>query len=164
MLVKWGLDVDLLNELVGHTKAAEIVNEVGGNRAGLDLVVWKPNRDGVFTTALAWDVIRVQNEEVSLMEWLWKKYLPNKAAVCIWKARFNCFPMDDRIRALGIPLASRCDFCVDSKVKTLDHIFSMGKLATKVWKRAKLVLGVQGMGSNSWWHRVVTWFSYVGKS
>ncbi|KAG6704979.1 hypothetical protein I3842_07G158800 [Carya illinoinensis] len=90
-------DVDLLHDLVDHTKAAKIVNEVGGNRGGLDLVVWKPNQDGVFTTASAWDVIRVRKVEVTWVEWLWQKHLPKKQLfaygkqdliVCLWMIEY----------------------------------------------------------------------------
>lgn len=72
--------------------------------------------------------------------------------------------MDARICSVGIPLACKCDCCVNSSVETLDHIFSMSELARKVWKRAALAFGVQHQGASSWWSKVITWLTYDRKS
>lgn len=84
--VTW--DVDLLKELVGVTKTEEILMSSIKKKEGSDVFVWKPFIDGKFSTASAWEVIRVKGDEVSWMEWVWHKLLPRKISMCMWKAMF----------------------------------------------------------------------------
>lgn len=44
----------------------------------------------------------------------------------MWKALFHYLPLDDRVRKLGIAMASWCNCCIGRKEETLDHVLSMG--------------------------------------
>lgn len=70
-------DYDHLVELVGAVKVDEICQNVVAGRGGDDMLVWMPSRDGSFSFASAWDVIRVKAPSVQGMNWIWHGYVPN---------------------------------------------------------------------------------------
>lgn len=55
-----GWDVGLLRCLVGENKLEEILESLGEHKEGVDLLIWKPNDIGVFSTKSAWECTRVR--------------------------------------------------------------------------------------------------------
>ncbi|XP_042950164.1 uncharacterized protein LOC122282278 [Carya illinoinensis] len=48
-----GWDVDLLKELVGESKLEEILDGLGENKEGVDVLIWKPTLNGKFSSKSA---------------------------------------------------------------------------------------------------------------
>ncbi|XP_040990896.1 uncharacterized protein LOC121238113 [Juglans microcarpa x Juglans regia] len=65
------------------------------------------------------------------MDWIWHNWLPKKVSVCMWKARFKCLAVDERVKSRGIALASRCDCCVSLGIETIDHVLGSREFAQK---------------------------------
>lgn len=80
--------------------------------------------------------------------------LPKRVSICMWKSWFACHPIDTRIQAVGVQMASRCDGCPNGKIESLDHLFCKGSFAQEVWKQAAMALGVNCMATNIWKARV----------
>ncbi|CAI9763513.1 unnamed protein product [Fraxinus pennsylvanica] len=142
-----------------ETKAAEVVQTIGARKEGSDMVIWKPNDNGDFSTSSAWDIVRVRSPKIPWMKWIWHKFLPKKVSFCMWKVKFNCLSVDSRVRSTGVALVSRCDCCDKGQVETLDHVLNSGDIAKVVWKWASLALGVHYFEAQSWWIRVNRWFT-----
>lgn len=51
----WEWNTTSLTSLVGEDKAMEIRLAIVGCKQGWDMVIWKPNQDGYFSTASTWD-------------------------------------------------------------------------------------------------------------
>lgn len=101
-------DVQLLESLIGDDMANVIRAIVPCHRRGGDIRIWKPSIDGHFSMASAWELVRLKGPKLEGMDWVWHTLLPKKASVFMWKAKFNCLPVDARIQEVGVPLASRC--------------------------------------------------------
>ncbi|KAJ0086550.1 hypothetical protein Patl1_07518 [Pistacia atlantica] len=157
-------DENVLVDLVGINKTEEIMNGVVAGKVGTDITIWKPEVKGVFTSAPAWDLIRVKGTEHLGMGWIWHHYLPRKISVCMWKARFNGLALDSRVQRLGIPLASRCNCCAQGHIETLNHVLCNGSIAAEVWKKAAIMLGMNYAQGLPWWLTVMQWFNGATKS
>ncbi|KAJ0088691.1 hypothetical protein Patl1_32423 [Pistacia atlantica] len=157
-------DENVLVDLVGINKTEEIMNGVVAGKVGTDITIWKPEVEGVFTSASAWDLIRVKGPEHLGMGWIWHHYLPRKISVCMWKARFNGLALDSRVQRLGIPLASRCNYCAQGHIETLNHVLCNGSIAAEVWKKAAIMLGMNYVQGLPWWLTVMQWFNAATKS
>lgn len=55
-----GWDVDLIRAMVGENKMEEVLECLGAHKEGADLLIWKPNPSGEFTSKSAWDCIRIR--------------------------------------------------------------------------------------------------------
>lgn len=138
-----GWNEDKLLELVGPSKTAKILLNRMKQKPGRDMFIWKPALNGCFSLKSAWEVTRVKTSQHRWMSsCIWQARLPKKVSCCMWKILFNYLPTDDRVRCLGIPLASSFNCCSAYKEETIDHIFSMGVAACLVWKKAAMVMSI----------------------
>ncbi|KAJ0029811.1 hypothetical protein Pint_13441 [Pistacia integerrima] len=64
---------------------------------------------------------------------------------------------------LGIPLASRCNFCTYGHTESLNHVLCNGSIAIKVWKTAAITLGITHVYGLSWWSTVMQWLDVFKK-
>lgn len=116
-----GWDVDLLRNLVGESKLEAILDCLGGSKQGADMLVWKPNLNGKFSTKSAWECVRVKAPKMIWLEWIWHATLPNFSLINMWKAFNSCLSVDERIRILGVPLVSKCVCCEEGNSEDQDH-------------------------------------------
>ncbi|KAF8413601.1 hypothetical protein HHK36_001593 [Tetracentron sinense] len=156
-------DRDKLVELVGSVKTEEIVQTIAAGRNGEDVLVWMPSKDGKFSSASAWDRIRVRAPQAPEMKWIWHGLLPKRVSVCVWKSRYDCLPVDENICRVGIQLASKCGCCVFGQGESRDHVLSSSEFAGKMWALAEEALGISVV-PHSWWSRVFQWWSYAKTS
>ncbi|KAJ0094336.1 hypothetical protein Patl1_15029 [Pistacia atlantica] len=129
-------DENVLVDLVGINKTEEIMNGVVAGKVGTDITIWKPEVKGVFTSAPAWDLIRVKGraswhglDRITIFR--------GKISVCMWKARFN-----------GLAL------------------WTLGckGLESQVWKKAAIMLGMNYAQGLPWWLPVMQWFNAATQS
>lgn len=115
-------DRELLDSLVASSVVDDIMREVLRRRLGNDILVWHPCVDGSFSTKIAWEVTRIKQSQVESLKWIWYNLIPQKMPVCMWKARFNCLPIKERVQSLGVLLASRCVCCSSEWVEDREHV------------------------------------------
>ncbi|KAK3199205.1 hypothetical protein Dsin_022620 [Dipteronia sinensis] len=75
-----------------------------------------------------------------------------------------CLAVDDRVQAKCISMASACDCCVQRSHENIDHILSLGEMASEVWHWASVVLGIPFQRVLPRKNRVTSWFQYARKS
>ncbi|XP_042964656.1 uncharacterized protein LOC122298876 [Carya illinoinensis] len=159
-----GWDVDLLHRLVGATKMEEILNCLGEQKEGGDLLIWKPTLNGVFSSKSAWDCVRVRAPKSEWAAWIWHSALPKKYSVTIWKALHYSLTVDSRISSWGIPLVSRCECCTQGCVEDQDHVLVYGRIAADIWRWVSLQLGMPYDSQRSWRATMELWFRHATHS
>lgn len=63
----------------------------------------------------------------------------------MWKAHFHYLLVDSRVQECGVQLASRCDCCTIKKLEIFEHVFCSCELASQVWERTVVVIGLPSM-------------------
>lgn len=125
-------NIEHLKILVVKNITEEILRLNVKSKNGFNVTLRKPNIEGMFTIASAWEAIRLKGENVGLMKWVWNNLTPQKVSMCMWKAHFNHKPFDDRIKDCGVYMASTCNCCLERKQDTLDHVLSLGAVVSMV--------------------------------
>ncbi|KAF5446891.1 hypothetical protein F2P56_032487, partial [Juglans regia] len=105
--------------LVGHQKASELYDYLARRKEGTDVLVWLRDTEGIFTTKSAWDCIRVRTPPLPWAQWIWHANLPTKISIMMWKATNNCLSVDDKIKIMGISMASKCNCCQEGHTEDL---------------------------------------------
>ncbi|CAI9781002.1 unnamed protein product [Fraxinus pennsylvanica] len=96
----------------------------------------------------------------SLKSTVWHNALPKRSSVVIWKALSGSLSFDDRVRQIGVAMASRCNCCTTGHEEDSNHVLSAGDFADEVWRRLSLALSVRWRTRQSWWDRI----KFGGKS
>jgi ribonuclease HI len=76
----------------------------------------------------------------------------------------NSLSVDERIRRVGISLASKCECCPQGDFEDLDHVLYSGKIAAKLWQICSSFLGIPYVATRSWLVTVEAWFRRTKKS
>ncbi|XP_042974708.1 uncharacterized protein LOC122306346 [Carya illinoinensis] len=129
-----GPKLDVLSQLVPSGILQQIVVANVRLRSRADAIIWKNTMDGNFTTKSAWDICRERGDLCEWRRWPWLDKIPKKMSFLCWRVKRGVVPTDDVIQWLGIPLASKCHCCIDSKSETLQHTMCEGLNAQLVWK------------------------------
>lgn len=53
----------------------------------------------------------------------------------MWKAYYDFLCVDDRLRRVGIPIALKCECCVEGKYEDVNHVLATGAIARGIWKK-----------------------------
>ncbi|CAI9775522.1 unnamed protein product [Fraxinus pennsylvanica] len=101
---------------------------------------------------------------VEWAKWVWHNALPKRSSVVIWKALSGSLSFDDRIRQVGVAMASRCNCCTTGHEEDSNHVLSTGDFADEVWRRLSLALGVSWRTRQSWWDRIKIWWARAKRS
>ncbi|XP_022869151.1 uncharacterized protein LOC111388627 [Olea europaea var. sylvestris] len=157
-----GWNMNQLLQLVGEDKAASVMAKVSKCREGDDVLIWKPNRKGTFSSKSAWDMIRVQQPQTSWGRWVWHSALPKRMSVIMWKAFSKALSVDSRVRQMGVALASRCDCCLTGNEEIPNHVLSTGEMANEVWRKGSVALGIRWRSKQNWYDRVNLWWAITG--
>lgn len=123
-----GWDIALLEMLVGHQKASDLVDLLSRRKEGQGVFIWLKEKDGNFTTKSAWKCIRVRAPPLTWAHWIWPKFLPRKISIMMWKASNNWLSVDDKVKLVGIPMASKCNYCSSGHTEDLNHVLVLVSL------------------------------------
>ncbi|KAF5447364.1 hypothetical protein F2P56_032920 [Juglans regia] len=157
-----GWDVDLLERLVGTELAENVINVLARSKEGEDLLIWTKTESGNFTTKSAWDCIRVRSPILEGHKWIWNSILPKKFSVFMWKVWHGALIVDDKIRWIGIPLASKCSCCKQGKYEDINHVLFEGEVAGGIWKKCGALLGLPV--GRLWRETCLSWFRRASNS
>lgn len=89
---------------------------------------------------------------------MWNSALPKRYSVTCWKALNFCLSVDTCVKALGIPMVSKCECCVGGSLENQDHVLSIGTVAKEVWRCASVQLGIPFVPNQSWKGKMELWF------
>ncbi|KAG6467116.1 hypothetical protein ZIOFF_075057 [Zingiber officinale] len=136
---------------------AEEVTEVQLRPEEEDVMVWRPTRDGRFTTRSAWEVYRTahQREDVALVTW--SRLLLPTISVFIWRFFRRRLPVDEVLQQRGVCLASRCQCC--EAVESWEHLFYGSPVAGEVWGHFGHLFGVGSWRVMERWRAGTAWSS-----
>ncbi|KAG2722809.1 hypothetical protein I3760_02G143800 [Carya illinoinensis] len=157
-------DISLLDQLVGQQKAIELYQYLARRKEGEDVLIWLKDDAGKFTMKSAWDCIRVQAPPLPWAHWIWHTNISKRISIMMWKAYYNCLSVDDQIKRIGIPTASRCNCCSQGHTEDLNHVLCSGDIAKKIWRLAAINLGVHMGTFQTWKEQINFWFRRAGKS
>ncbi|XP_042387015.1 uncharacterized protein LOC121978787 [Zingiber officinale] len=141
----------------GDTSVAEEVTEVHLRPEEEDVMVWRPTRDGRFTTRSAWEVYRTahQREDVAIVT-LSRLLLPT-ISVFIWRFFRRRLPVDEVLQQRGVCLVSRCQCC--EAVESWEHLFYGSPVAGEVWGHFGHLFGVGSWRVLERWRAGTAWSS-----
>ncbi|CAI9759426.1 unnamed protein product [Fraxinus pennsylvanica] len=97
-----GWDVERLHELVGEEVAGNIMQKLHACKPRRDILIWKPQKQGIFTSRSAWDMLRIKVPEVHWAKWAKNKAIPKRVSLAMWKALSGNLSVDSRIRKVVI--------------------------------------------------------------
>lgn len=78
-----------------------------------------------------------KGDVASGMEWCWHPALPKEISVCMWKEKFQCLLVDNRLQGRDICLVLKYDHCPQLEKEMIDHILCSGEFAQAIWSRVE---------------------------
>lgn len=142
--------------------AENAINVLAKCKEGGDMLIWTKTESGIFTSKSAWECIRVSGPMMEGHKWIWNQSLPKNFLVFMWKAWHGALPVDDKIRSVGIPLTSKCNYCRQGKYEDINHVLFDGEVAARIWKKCSSLLGLP-IG-RSWRETCLNWFQRASNS
>ncbi|KAL2225229.1 UNVERIFIED_CONTAM: hypothetical protein Sindi_2964600, partial [Sesamum indicum] len=104
-----------------------------------------PNPDtgsnGTFSTASAWEAIRVASPRRQLFTDIWHRSLRPTVSVFLWRLFQDWIPVDERMKRKGFSFASKCQCC--EAEESISHLFVEGEVVREVWLHFANVFGLQ---------------------
>ncbi|XP_042964506.1 uncharacterized protein LOC122298703 [Carya illinoinensis] len=158
-----GPKLDVLSQLVSSDIMQQIFVANVRLRPRADAIIWKISWDGNFTTKSAWEICRERGELCEWRRWLWLDKIPKKMSFLCWRLKRGVVPTDDVIQRLGIPLASKCHCCIESKSETLQHIMCEGLNAQMVWQYFANICQIRLPQIRNWKGMMVFWWRRAAK-
>ncbi|KAL2225075.1 UNVERIFIED_CONTAM: hypothetical protein Sindi_3095500, partial [Sesamum indicum] len=96
-----------------------------------DRIVWTATSNGTFSTASAWEAIRVASPRRQLFTDIWHRSLRPT----------DWIPVDERMKRKGFSFASKCQCC--EAEESISHLFVEGEVVREVWLHFANVFGLQ---------------------
>lgn len=99
-----------------------------------DMLIWKPSATGKLTMKAAFEYYREKEEEMTWLKLIWKRFLPPKISVFIWRLLWHKLPTEDNLRKRGMVLTSCCSNCAQpSMEETTQHVLWECDFARELW-------------------------------
>lgn len=110
---------------------------------------WTVSSTGLFSIKSAYQILRKKKHKVDYYVTLWRIKFPHKVNFYLWRVIHRRISTNDVLKGMDIPIASRCWYCEDGRVETLNHIFLTSLLAQKLWGAFILCVGFNQWGDLS---------------
>ncbi|KAF5444203.1 hypothetical protein F2P56_036697 [Juglans regia] len=80
----------------------------------------------------------------------------------MWKAINNALSVDNKLKSVGIPIVSKCDYCLQDGYEDLNHVLAACEFAKKGLAAVQMSLGdVEG---SSWYQLINSWFTNASRN
>lgn len=99
-----------------------------------DHAVWTPEHTGSFSSKSAWNALRQSNGSSPTSKNIWHTKLPFKISFHMLRLLNNKLATDDSLSRFGVQGPSKCFCCHNGMNEDINHLFSYGQIAEKVWK------------------------------
>ncbi|KAK6789632.1 hypothetical protein RDI58_013432 [Solanum bulbocastanum] len=116
------------------------------SQSGNDVAWWMGNTQGRFTVKSAWNLTRNKHEIRKDYELIWKKELPFKFSLFMWRVWKRRIATDDNLKKMKINIVSRCWCCQNKKEETMTHLFLTAPIANKLWRHFVDCAGIKMEG------------------
>ncbi|OVA06927.1 Ribonuclease H domain [Macleaya cordata] len=121
------------------TSVSSILDKMGVNFTSLpspsnenDERIWKHSPCGVFSVNSGFDIIRDHMPNVTWSKWIWNKSIHPRLAAQTWKLFQGSAATEERMKKIGINLASKCYLC-GNNCDSMDHIFWGCRFMDEIW-------------------------------
>ena len=124
-----------------------------------DLMVWAPSQVGSFTLRTVFDLVRAHRPRSFVFAKAWHPSLPLKISFFLLRLLRSRLPLDSEMGKFGVTGPSKCFYCTEPRVETLDHIFCEGEVAEAIWNFFEFPVGISNPRVSargcmaSWWFR-----------
>ncbi|XP_059295494.1 uncharacterized protein LOC132048826 [Lycium ferocissimum] len=106
-----------------------------------ELMIEDGNKFWEILVKSAWDLLRQKATISPHYEKLWIKGVSYKVSFFLWRIWFQKLPIDNVLKRMRISIVSRCCYC-HIQEETMDHLFILGPLASKIWKYFAAAAGI----------------------
>ncbi|XP_015168633.1 uncharacterized protein [Solanum tuberosum] len=107
----------------------------------VDVPVWKPTENGLFSCASAWEFVRRKREKNQFNAKIWHKNVSFKIPFLTWRALRFKLPANDKLISFGKDPAD-CYCCHRPGLDSIDHIFMSGQVASYNWRFFSAAFGI----------------------
>ncbi|XP_058103565.1 uncharacterized protein LOC131247149 [Magnolia sinica] len=126
--------------------------------------IWPLETSGTFSLRSAWNLSRASSPFIQWASWIWQAPLPPKFSVFIWRVLQNATPVNNRVQAKGVALASRCCCCFEDEnaspqSELIAHLFLFGHHARVLWTTFGRLCGVPPLIHNTVEGKLAHWRS-----
>ncbi|XP_026398577.1 uncharacterized protein LOC113294395 [Papaver somniferum] len=121
---KWNVPEEL-KPIIAHYTLPEI-------GVGEDILVWKEDIKGNFTTSSAINSIRNKEQPLQCYKKIWNSFLHPSIASNIWKILQGVYVDDSVMIERGFELASRCCICEEEQ-DNMQHFLLECKFSKQIW-------------------------------
>lgn len=97
-----------------------------------DNLIWIDDTSGEFSSKKYIKTFNSRHSNVTWGEAIWQSWIPKRVSLFCWRLIHKGLPLDEKIKLIGINLASRCQCCY-SEEESFNHLFFGGEWATKIW-------------------------------
>ncbi|KAL2225077.1 UNVERIFIED_CONTAM: hypothetical protein Sindi_3129700, partial [Sesamum indicum] len=125
----------------GEKPLAQLVRGAPDTMEPRDRIVWTATSNGTFSTASAWEAIRVASPRRQLFTDIWHRSLRPTVSVFLWRLFQDWIPVDERMKRKGFSFASKCQCC--EAEESISHLFVEGEVVREVWLHFANVFGLQ---------------------
>ncbi|XP_031383517.1 uncharacterized protein LOC116197496 [Punica granatum] len=99
-----------------------------------DTVLWSPHKSGHFSTANAWECLRVRSPKLEWNNAIWFDGQLPRSSFISWLCIHNRLATKDRLSTWGIQIASvECEFC-NTRRETREHLFFECPITQEIWR------------------------------
>lgn len=123
-------DVQKVNATLANETAQQVL-QIRIRNDGNDLIAWKLEVDGVFSTKSARRVFRTRLPRSNILDSLWHKFITPNISIFNWRLALDLIPTDRYMTKHGYDIVSKCHCCRD--IETEDHLFWSSGLAQSIW-------------------------------
>ncbi|XP_043725602.1 uncharacterized protein LOC122672168 [Telopea speciosissima] len=97
-----------------------------------DSVCWGPSKSGDFTTASAWEELRLKGPKAPWVQLVWHKNLQPRHSMFGWRLVHGRLPTEEEYQRRAVSLASRCMLCKKQCDSAL-HLILNCEFSNAVW-------------------------------
>lgn len=97
-----------------------------------DVAIWKLNKNGLFSSSSAWNVIRQKKPKTKINTFIWQRHIPLKISFLLWRAIKYKLPTNERLAEFGVELKNY-SCCIRPGMDTMDNIFVEGHFSKHIW-------------------------------
>ncbi|XP_077228564.1 uncharacterized protein LOC143861535 [Tasmannia lanceolata] len=114
-------------------EAKTLIMEAMLNSDAINIPIWKPATDGVFTTKIGWETLRMKSGKPPWISSVWFAGNNPTHALTTWKALKQKLSTKDRLIKMGAVIDPICPLC-KSAAESIDHLFFKCSYSAWLWK------------------------------
>ncbi|XP_060210732.1 uncharacterized protein LOC132637695 [Lycium barbarum] len=144
LLLQQGWNIGKLQQLFPMDIVGHILEELHFHEPTeeWDRSRWMMTASSKFTVGTAWEFLRRKATKSDLFKNMWISGVLFMISFFFWRLWKFKLLVGEVVRRIGIDTEARCYCCDHRQYETVDHLFVIGNVATKVWTYAKTVVGI----------------------